>query len=110
MLIAPFESQARAAGATRLAIWADGALRYVPFAALHDGRDFLIASYAIHLYAEPPTNPVTPDAQHEGGYQIRGFGLTRAMAGYPPLLQKEFPQAADDCQFFVYRLAYEAER
>ena len=91
VLIAPFESQARAAGATRLAIWADGALRYVPFAALHDGRDFLIASYAIHLYAEPPTNPVTPDAQHEGGYQIRGFGLTRAMAGYPPL-----PGVADE--------------
>lgn len=63
----------------RLVIWADGVLRYVPFAALHDGRDYLVARYALQMYAEPPVGSHPP---HGAALGVRGFGVTRAVAGH----------------------------
>ena len=40
--VKPIEADWRAANATTLLWSLDGALRYVPFAALHDGRNFLV--------------------------------------------------------------------
>lgn len=40
----------------------------------------------------------------------RQEALNRFLAGYPPTLQKEFPEKFDDCQFIVYRLAPEPNR
>ncbi len=46
-LIAPIEQSLTAAGVDTLIMVPDGVLRTIPFAALHDGQQFLIDKYAI---------------------------------------------------------------
>ncbi len=115
----PVDDQARRAGAKRLVLWLDGALRYVPFAVLHDGDGYLVDRYAIESYASP-TDDRTVLAAHDGTastvdartvpigadarpvptavagrdvrkMSVRGLGLTRAVAGYDAL-----PAMADE--------------
>lgn len=84
----PLDDEARRAGAKKLVLWLDGALRYVPFAALPDGRGFLVDRYSIESY-------VPGDAR--GGPaagsvpRVRGFGVTRAIGGFEAL-----PAMADE--------------
>ena len=40
------------AKAKTLALSLDGTLRYVPFAALHDGKRYLVERYALSVYTE----------------------------------------------------------
>lgn len=93
MLAAPVERQARRAGAKRLVLWPDGALRYVPFAALNDGRNYLIDRYVIESYA--PAAADSMPGRIAGGdsdpVSVRGLGLTRAVGGFAPL-----PAMADE--------------
>lgn len=89
-LIEPVARLLESAGVTRLVIWPDGALRYVPFAALHDGQDYLVTHHTVQLYAEPtaggaPRGGLSPDSE------MRGFGVSRAVGGYPAL-----PGVADE--------------
>jgi len=65
----------------RLVLWLDGALRYVPVAALDDGRHYLGEKYSIQLYA-PATGAPIPTARHAG---VRGLGVTRAIGGFTAL-------------------------
>jgi CHAT domain-containing protein len=79
----------------RLTLWLDGALRYVPVAALRDGHRYLLDKYAIQIYSS---------AVGEAGHskpsnlspQIRGFGVTQAIAGFPAL-----PAVADELCFVI---------
>lgn len=84
----PLDDEARRAGAKKLVLWLDGALRYVPFAALPDGRGFLVDRYSIESY-------VPGDAVSEPGARtatrVRGFGVTRAVGGFDAL-----PAMADE--------------
>jgi CHAT domain-containing protein len=81
----------------RLALWPDGALRYVPMAALSDGRRYLIDKYVIQIYtpardaAAPPGDPLRSAAA-----QVRGLGVTQAIAGFPAL-----PAVADELCYVV---------
>jgi CHAT domain-containing protein len=52
-LAKPMDVAAQAAQARRLVLWLDGALRYVPFAALNDGSHYLIEKYALQIYSVP---------------------------------------------------------
>lgn len=93
-LAAPLDEHARRAGAKRLVLWLDGALRYVPFAALHDGRGWLIDRYAIESYSPRAAVADTAAEAATGSMRrpsVRGLGLTRAVAGYEPL-----PAMADE--------------
>ena len=47
VLIAPIDAWLKEAGSVRLAVAPDAALRYVPFAALHDGRRFLAQRFVL---------------------------------------------------------------
>jgi len=77
----PVDLAARKAGATRLVLGLDGALRYIPFAALHDGKRWLGESYAIEVRTGASGSaPKGADA-----LAVRGFGVTDAVAGYPAL-------------------------
>jgi CHAT domain-containing protein/Flp pilus assembly protein TadD len=49
VLIAPIASELAAADIHQLVLVPDDVLRYVPFAALHDGHGYLIESYALSL-------------------------------------------------------------
>jgi len=77
----PVDLAAKKAGAKRLVLGLDGALRYIPFAALHDGKRWLGESYAIEIRTAAAGSGATPP----GPLSVRGFGVTDAVAGYPAL-------------------------
>ncbi len=90
-LAKPFDVAARAAGAKRLVLWLDGALRYVPFAALNDGRHYLIEKYALQIYSVPERrgDPWTRSSPHS--LKVRGLGVAQAVPGFDAL-----PAMADE--------------
>lgn len=92
-LAKPVDAAAKKAGAKRLVLWLDGALRYVPFAALHDGKRYLGESYAIELR----TGAAGPEAAAaEAALTVRGLGVTKGVAGFRPL-----PAVADELCYVV---------
>jgi CHAT domain-containing protein/predicted negative regulator of RcsB-dependent stress response len=61
----------------------DGALRYLPFAALHDGNKWLVERYAIaiHTAAAGLNLGNVPQAR----WSMRAFGVTQSVGGLPAL-------------------------
>jgi CHAT domain-containing protein len=78
----------------RLTLWLDGALRYVPVAALRDGHRYLLDKYAIQIYS--PAMGKTGRIPSNLAPQIRGLGVTQAIAGFPAL-----PAVADELCFVI---------
>jgi CHAT domain-containing protein/tetratricopeptide (TPR) repeat protein len=79
LLVAPVEPELRAAGARMLMLSLDDTLRYLPFAALHDGQGFLLERYTLamttpqtldKLASQDPTR-VHPD------WSVWGLGVTQ---------------------------------
>ncbi len=83
LLAEPIDRAARRAGARRLVLWLDDALRYVPWAALSDGRGELVERYAIQRYAVDDGGSAAAEAEEP--QTVRGLGVTRAVAGFPAL-------------------------
>ncbi len=50
LLFAPMAADLAQAGIRTVMISGDGALRYVPFAALHDGKEYLVTRYTLPTY------------------------------------------------------------
>lgn len=87
---APLDRAAGAGGASRVRLHVDGALRYLPFAALYDGRDYLGARLAFDSEidtAGPGSVPTAPGAAP----RVTALGVTRGFAGVTPL-----PRVADE--------------
>ena len=97
ILIAPVAAELKQAGANTLMLSLDGPLRYVPFAALHDGQQFLIEQYRIALFTEaardklkaygiaPPergTAAICPRCASSDSECISAFGSTPCKALY----------------------------
>ena len=89
-LLRPVDALARAAGATRLILWPDGALRYVPFASLNDGTLDAVERYSIQLYAGT-SRLSEPAGRRVAALSVRGLGVTKALGGYTAL-----PSMADE--------------
>ncbi|MGH8897159.1 MAG: CHAT domain-containing protein, partial [Egibacteraceae bacterium] len=66
-----------------LVIVPDGPLRMIPLAALHDGKQFLIARYAIAT--TPGLNLTDPKPLARDRIQVLSAGLSEAVQGFPPL-------------------------
>jgi CHAT domain-containing protein len=83
ILIAPVAADLQHAGAKELALSLDGTLRYVPFAALHDGKRYLVELYALSVYTEAARSNLrrSPSAQ----WAMTGLGLTHAVPGFQAL-------------------------
>ena len=79
---APMDQFAQAQGARRVVVWLDGALRYLPLGALHDGHRYMAQKYEWVLAAPNPSTQVPPNV---GGGSVHAFGLTRAMDGMAAL-------------------------
>ncbi|MGX9350332.1 CHAT domain-containing tetratricopeptide repeat protein [Shimia sp. W99] len=91
VVFAPVRGSLDAAGTEVVMLNLEGFLRYVPFAALHDGERYLVESFAFSLYSTAvPTQfargPRVADA-------AAGFGVTRAHPGFSPL-----PGVADEIE------------
>ncbi|HPF26861.1 MAG: CHAT domain-containing protein [Steroidobacteraceae bacterium] len=95
LLAKPLDEAARRAGARLLVLWPDGVLRYLPFAALHDGSAYLAEKYALQLYA--PMSAASATGQNRSrALSVRGFGVTQAVAGFDAL-----PGVADELCYVV---------
>lgn len=83
VLFAPIRDALDTAGIEVVMINADDVLRYVPFAALHDGQRYLVEEYAFALYvAAVQTQFDRPDRIAQS---TAGFGVTQAHAGFDAL-------------------------
>src|SRR6185436_9992271 len=60
-IAAPIVEAARRSAAQRLVLQLDGVLRYLPFAALHDGQRFLGERFAIEQRVATPATAAVPD-------------------------------------------------
>ena len=84
-LIAPIRKQLDENGVQQIVFSLDRATRYIPMAALHDGKQFLIENFAIStiLTAEIDTqDKLSANLQDD---PVLGLGLTQSVSGFPAL-------------------------
>ena len=91
LLLRPLEPELVKFDINTLVVVPDGPLRMIPFSALHDGQQFLIAKYA--LATTPGLNLTDPKPLGRDRIQVLFAGLTEAVQGFPPL-----PNAADELE------------
>lgn len=83
LLLRPLESKFAKFDITTLVIVPDGPLRLIPFSALHDGKQFLIAKYAVAT--TPGLNLTDPKPLSRERIEVLSAGLTEGVQGFPPL-------------------------
>jgi len=82
-LIRPLEADLAAAGVDTLVFVPDGPLRTIPMAALHDGKQFLVAKYATAI--TPGLNLTDPRSIRREKVNVLAVGVTEAVQGFAPL-------------------------
>ena len=82
-ILGPLEKTLEEEGIRTIMFSLDGALRYIPMAALHDGKGWLAERYATPMFTEAARNRLldTPKLQATAV----GFGVTRGMGEFAPL-------------------------
>lgn len=76
VLIEPIEADLAQARAKVLMLSLDGVLRYLPFGALHDGRQYLTQRYGFALYT--PAARAALQRKPSGQWRIAGLGVSQA--------------------------------
>jgi CHAT domain-containing protein len=79
------------AGARQLSIVPDGVLRYLPFAALHDGRRYLVERYGLSLQLAPDAGAAAAPARANMRPRVVAFGRSQPSARHSAL-----PGVADE--------------
>lgn len=82
-LVRPLEADLVSSAVDTLVFVPDGALRTIPMAALHDGKQFLIAKYAIGI--TPSLSLSDPRPIKLEGMKVLAVGVTEAVQGFPAL-------------------------
>ena len=82
-LIRPLESDLASFPIATLVFVPDGALRTIPMAALHDGKQFLVAKYAVGI--TPSLNLTDPRPIKREDIKLLAVGVTEAVQGFPAL-------------------------
>jgi CHAT domain-containing protein/uncharacterized protein HemY len=86
-LVKPIEADLLQMNAKTLLWSLDGVLRYLPFAALHDGQNYLVEKYTnvVVTLAQPPADVrVSPK-----GWRALGAGVSKPIGDFAPLPQVE---------------------
>jgi len=83
VLVAPIEGDLRQAGAKTLMVDLDDMLRYVPFAALYDGKSYLVENTSIVMVTEAVRDKLGRTPRSD--WTVWGLGLTKAGPGYAAL-------------------------
>lgn len=91
LLLRPLEPEFAKFDITTLVVVPDGPLRAIPFSALHDGKQFLIAKYAVAT--TPGLNLTDPKPLGRERIEVLSAGLTEGVQGFPPL-----PSAAEELE------------
>lgn len=81
-LIAPIEPQLQRTGATTLVLSLTGSLRYLPFAALHDGQRYLVERIPLVVWAQAGQAGGAPKRDD---WQVAAMGASRGGAGFTAL-------------------------
>lgn len=83
LLVAPVAQDLEQAGAKTVMLYLDGALRYLPFGALHDGQRYLVQRWNLPIYTSVTKSrlrdAVTPQ------WQAAGLGITKALGEFAAL-------------------------
>lgn len=82
-LIRPLEADLAAFPIDTLVFVPDGALRTIPMAALHDGKQFLIAKYGVGI--TPSLSLSDPRPIKRENMKVLAVGVTEAVQGFPAL-------------------------
>jgi CHAT domain-containing protein len=83
VVFAPVAGDLAEAGVQVVMLNLDGFLRYVPFAALHDGKGWLVERFAFAMYTPAVPTQFATTARDPGA--TAGFGVTAAHPGFSPL-------------------------
>lgn len=83
LLLKPVAVDLEQAGAKTVMLSLNGSLRYLPFAALYDGKRYVVERYALSLY----TDAAAANLKERAPAQVRvwGLGLTQAKPGFNAL-------------------------
>jgi CHAT domain-containing protein len=81
-LLRPLEDELDQAGATTLLLYLDGALRYVPIAALHDGQQFVAQRWATAVYTPAAEAELTRPPAEDPVVAAYGASLGGEVAGH----------------------------
>lgn len=96
-LIRPAEPDLAKSGVNTLVFVPDGALRNIPMAALHDGKQYLVEKYSIAL--APSMQLVNPKPLHSRELKALTVGISEARQGFAPL--SNVPQEVKQIQSSV---------
>jgi CHAT domain-containing protein len=83
LLVGPIADDLRQAGAKTLMLSLDDTLRYLPFAALHDDKGYLIEALSVVMVTEAVRDKLAKLPNER--WSIWGLGVTHGGEGYPPL-------------------------
>jgi len=83
LLLRPLEPMFAQFNIDTLVVVPDGALRTIPFAALNDGKQFVIAKYAVAT--TPGLNLTDPKPLGRDHIEVLSAGLSDAVQGFPAL-------------------------
>ena len=83
VLIDPIANDLRQAGAKTLMLSLDDTLRYLPFAALHDGQHYLVESMSIAMVTDAVRDKL--GKQPNADWSVWGLGITKGGKGYDAL-------------------------
>lgn len=82
-LVRPLEADLAPLRIDTLVFVPDGALRTIPMAALHDGKQFLVSKYALAI--TPGLNLTDPRPINRENTKMLAVGVTEPVQGFPPL-------------------------
>jgi CHAT domain-containing protein len=83
ILVAPIAKDLEEAGAKTVMLSLDGALRYLPFSALHDGKQYLVQRWNLPLYTSVTKDKLRDSVSAQ--WQAAGLGVTREWPDFKPL-------------------------
>ena len=83
LLVAPVARDLEQAGAKTVMLSLDGALRYLPFGALHDGQRYLTQRWNLPMYTSVTRNRLRDAATPQ--WQAAGLGVTQALGEFVAL-------------------------
>jgi CHAT domain-containing protein len=84
VLIDPIAADLHQAGAKTLMLDLDDTLRYLPFAALYDGKDYVIENMSVVMVTEAVRDKLAAQANPEE-WKVWGLGITKSGPGYEAL-------------------------
>lgn len=83
LLVAPVVQDLEQAGAKTVMLSLDGALRYLPFGALHDGKRYLVQRWNLPMYTSVTRNRLRDAVTSQ--WQAAGLGVTQALGEFAAL-------------------------